>query len=334
MSLGTMFGFGTGEILGNYELPLIFPMAMNEGDFIRNDLETIYAKILTDVLERTQGLEPDQAAAMWDNCLANENSKGIVSLLSTAMYERTDLYLVYDKALKFARLANQAERAKISEDYKKQAYSSVGVYVSFKDFKKTSILKLYSVFEYLTICSLHKSMNLSKAMLIKISELRSSVSLTDSKKAEAQAKQIATQLGEGKDVLIDAKDIIESPIPDISSIEKAFSFINEKKSFYLGLPKSYITGEQTSGMGSTGEQDTKAIERGLKNYYQSIIKPLLTSLFGVELTYKSQDFRQITQGLTALQTFDLISDTHISSENKTKIINQLFDFDNEAGQDL
>ncbi len=98
------------------------------------------------------------------------------------------------------------------------------------------------------------------------------------------------------------------------------------------MPASYINGEQTGGIGSTGEGDTKAIDRGLKAYFFSIVKPVLEDLFDVKLKFKSQDFRQISQALEAAKVFSLIDETLITHENKKMILETLLDLDSDDNE--
>jgi hypothetical protein len=315
------------------ELPEIFPMSLLLGDFVRCDVVTIYSKILTDTLERTHGLSDDQVDLMWDNCVKSNSSDGLITLLAKAMAAKNDLFLVYDKAVKVVRVATDAERTQIKSDYQKQAQSSVGVYISFANFVRSDMVKFYSGLEYCTAASLYKSMNVSKATQLKISDLRASTSLTDSTVATDQAQKVARSLASGRDVLLDAKDSIENATPDLTAVKEAIAFIVNKQSFYLGLPDSYFTGEQTSGMGTTGENDTKATERGLKAYFFSIIKPTVDALFGVKVTYKSQDFRQIAGAMDVLKTFDLTSGEYLSAENKLKIVNSIFNLSEDTKGD-
>lgn len=325
------FGFFSASS-GSDELPDIFPMVITKDEFVKTDVVSIYAKILTDVAERTHGLSDEQQFALWDNCLKSEATSGLITLLAEAMTDKADLFLVIDAGV--LRKANNEERKQIDNDYKAQATSSAGVFISFKQYSRTDMVKLYSSFEFCAVGSLNKTMNLSKSIQFKMNDMRASTSLNSSDEVKTQAKAIATGLSKGKDVLLDAKDEIVTASPDMSSTKESVAFLNQKRAFYLGMPESYITGEQTGGIGSSGENDTKAVERGLKNYYFSILKPALEALFkDVKLTYKSQDFRQITQGLEALKTFALIDDELISADDKKKIVNQLFDFDTAGGSD-
>jgi hypothetical protein len=47
--------------------------------------------------------------------------------------------------------------------------------------------------------------------------------------------------------------MIETSNPDLTSVKEAINFINQKRSFYLGLPESYISGILAGGLGDSGE---------------------------------------------------------------------------------
>lgn len=337
MSLSDLFSFGAKtSVIDADDLPDIFPMAMTRESFVETDTIHIYAKILTDVIERTQGLSDEQQALLWDNCLMSESSDGLITLLAKAMASRSDLYLVYNRAVQVIRKADSAEQAQIRSDYESKVKSDVGIYVSFKGYSKSDMVKLYSSLEYATIAGLHKSVNVSKAVQFKMNNMRASVSTGDFEIVRLQAVQVAKALGKGKDVIVDGEDRIETAVPDLTATKTSIDFLNQKRSFYLGLPEAYINGIQTGGLGTTGENDAKAIERGLKNYFASIVKPVLEALFDVKVSYKSQDFRQLTQALEAMKTFELTSEEYLSFNQKKRIIEGLLDVDpdeNETEQD-
>lgn len=325
------FGFGADQSLD--QLPAIFPISIAQVDFIRIDVTAIYSRILTDVVERTHGLKEEQIALLWDNCIKSEASEGLITHLARAITDRLDLFLVYEKALGVIRTATSDEQSKIKADYESSNKSNVGVYISFRHFYKSDLVKVYSALEYCSVAALNKAINISKAVQIKMNDLRGSTSLTGSAEVKAQAVEMAKALANGKDIFLDAKDIVETQTPDLTGIQTAMEFITEKRAFYLGMPECYITGEQTGGLGSTGENDSKAIERGLKNYYYSVMAPVFKAIFDLKTTYKSQDFTQITAASDMLKTFSLTDEVLISKENKTLILNRLFDLDEDAEGD-
>ncbi len=298
--------------------------------FQKADLRATYTKILTDTLERTHDLKDVFVPALFDNCVQSESTDGLISLLVCAMVDKAELFLVYNKATKVLRKADNKEAEQIRADYKKTAASPVGVFISFRRYHRTDMLMIYSALEFCALASLHKTMNISRAVQIKMDSLRSSVSLADAGVAAGQAKSVAAALKAGKDVLIDAKDSITTATPNIEPTEKAISFLDAKRAFYLEMPISYITGEQTAGIGSSGEADMRAVERGMKSgYFFPIIHPVLLALFACDTEFKSQDFRQMTTANETLKTFELVSNEIISSEAKKEVIARLYDLDPE-----
>ncbi len=306
------------------EIPYLFPLSIEQKEFIWIDVTSIYGKILTDVFERSEGLSDDEHQLLWDNCLASESRHGLISLLAKAMYEKSEIFLVYDKSVNVIRKATEEEIEQIRADYKKEAQSKVGVYISFAHYLRSDMVRLYSALEYVTVGALNKAMNVSKAVQLKISDLRSTVGLIDKAEAKTQAQAIVQGLSKGRDLLLDGKDVVENAKPDLTATTVAMEFLNEKRAFYLGMPCSYITGELNSGLGDTGQADAKAIDRGLKGYFISIAKPVCQALFDKKISFKSDDFVQLDSAVNTLKTFALTDDELLSMENKTIILNKLF----------
>lgn len=332
MSISSFFGFGFRALTlpGDHILPELFTLSMRGDLFVETDISSIYTKILTDCIDRVQGIPEEVEPLLWDNCLQNQSTHGLITWLAYSMTWKTQLFLVYNPALGVLRKATSLEEQKIEADYKSKGDSDIGVFVSFERYRKTDMIRLYSFMEYCTVASLNKMVNLSKSIQFKMGDMRSSVGLNDASVAIEQAKTMATALRDGRDVLMDKNDEIFTSSPDISSIKESIAFLDSKRSFYYGMPLSYINGEQTPGIGSTGEADTKAVERGLRQYYISVLKPVLEALFDIDVNFKSNDFRQIGSALEAIKTFELVSDELITRENKQLIIARLFDLDTDT----
>lgn len=328
-----IIGFGDAQAYDS-ELPDIFPVTIAEDKFVRTDLFTTYAKILTDVSERTHGLKVEEQYLLWDNCLKSEASDGLITLLAKAMSEKADLFLVFDRSIDVVRKATSDEETRIRQDYGKVAKSSAGVFISFKNYQRTEMLRLYSTLEYCTVAGLYKQTNIAKAIQIKFVDMRKSVSAADKGDFIATAKKLATALKGGKDIAFDAGDSVETAKVDLEPTQTAIDFISEKKAFYLGLPASYIKGEKKSAaLNESADGEVKLTERGLKNYFHSVFKPVVDELFDADTSYKSQDNQQIALGLEALKTFSITEDDLINTKQKSLILNQLFDFDTLGGSD-
>ena len=331
-AIGEWFNFGNAFSSGQpstEELPVIFSVPIEKRFFVETEVRFIFAKILRDVLERTSGLGEKAPKVLWDSCLQSDTSDGLVTHLARAMSKKADLFLVYKESLGTLRVASSDEAKQIREDYAATGKSSLGVALSFKNLDQIDMISFYSELEFLSVASLYKSSNLSKALQIKIKNLRASVSLGDSAAAVAQAKAIAVSLGAGRDVMVDAEDIITSATPDVSATEKSMTFTDGKRSFYLGMPLSYINGVITGGLGDSGNADARAIERGLKAYYFSVIKPVVELLFNVKTDFKTSEAGQVSVAMEVLKTFELISDTYISAENKLAVVNKLLEVESE-----
>lgn len=317
----------------------IFPMSVLQADFVSIDCETIYKRILTDVLDRTEGLNDDQQVLFWDNCLGSENQDGLVTLLAKAMTDKSDLFVCYFETLKVIRKATSIEEATIRASYKEKAEAvtlpdgGIGVFITFKNFRQSDMIRLYSALEYCGVNSFWKSMNLSKALQIKINELRSSTGLSDSADVKAQAVEIAKALAAGTDIYIDAKDILELLKPDLTATNSAMELIAQKRSFYLGLPLSWVTGQGSEGLGDKSKGDAKKVEQGLRGYYFSIIKPVVDGIFGKDTEFESDDFDQISSSMEVMKTFSITDDELVSMDNKRKILNRMLSLPEDAKGD-
>ncbi len=177
------FGFFRSTTQSDNGLPNIFPMSMSQTDFIRTDVKNIYTRILTDVLERTQGVPEKAESVLWDNCVASESIDGLVTMLAVAMTDKKELFLIYDAGLQLIRKATHEEEVQIRADYKASGKSNTGIFITFKNYNRSDMVKLYSELEYCTVAGLSKSMKLSTAIQLKMTDLRASVGLADSDKA-------------------------------------------------------------------------------------------------------------------------------------------------------
>lgn len=321
------------------ELPEIFPVPIKEQDFVSIDVQAIYTRILTDVFERTDGLSDEEQQLLWDNCLGSEVPDGLVTLLAKAMRDKSELFIVYFKNLKVIRKADGTEQTAIRDGYKKKAEpvpvddGGVGIFVSFRGMTKTDMIKFYSALEYCGIGGVWKQGNISKALQMKFKGMRGNISVSDSDNPKNQATALAKGLGSGKDIAIDGDDSVETAKPDLTASQSMLELVAQKRSFYLGLPASYILGEQTKGLSDTGKADAKAVERGLRAYFFSIVKPVAEGIFGGKVTFKSNDFEMLDSALEVLKTFDITSNDHLSSENKTEVVNKVFGLPKESKGD-
>lgn len=316
------------------ELPEIYSLSLKCQDFIREDILATYTRILTDAAERTHGLKDEQWRLLWDSCVQSQGGEGLITMLAHAMLNKADLFLVYKPSVNILRRADETERQQIERDYREKGESPVGTFISFRNYRKTDMLRVFSEMEYYILASLHKTVNLAKAVQLKFAELRATVGLSDSNKALDQARQIASALRNGKDIAIDAKDVITTSTPDIEPTREAIAFLDAKRAFHLSLPLAYISGLQTGGIGASGDADARAIDRGLRPYSLSILQPVYEEVFGVKtVEYRPEDQREIEAGLEVIKGLELVSDDLLSRETKRLLVARSFDVDPEAEAD-
>lgn len=311
------------------ELPVIYTFPVSLAEFANLDILTTFQKILTDATERVHGLSEDAKATLWDSCLYADSSDGLITLLAKAMSGKKQLFIVYISSVGVLRVASADEEKQIRTDYKERGFSSTGTWFDFSNFRMTELLSVYSGFEYTILCGLDKSIRLSSAIQLKVSDLRGSVASVDAAIAINQAIAIAKALGRGRDVMIDSKDVVQTAQVDITPTEKAIEFLDSKRAYILGLPVSYLDGIQTPGMGSTGEQDTRATERGLKHFFLTILYPAFLAIFDEKTEFRSQDFRQMATAIEALKSFTLTDDALLSVKSKREILSRLFELDED-----
>ncbi len=317
----------------------IFPIPITSKEFVSIDVENIYSRILTDTFERTHGLKDEQKPLLWDSCLASDVQDGLVTMLAKAMVDKTDLFIVYFSNINLIRKANSDEQSLIRDGYKKKAEpvklpeGGVGIYVTFRNFRKSDMVKFYSGLEYCSVGGLWKQSNLSKAIQLKFKDMRGSIAANDGGAAKVQAEAVAKGLREGKDVALDGEDTVETAKPDVTATNSSLEMVSKKMALYLGMPASYLSGEQSAGMGDKGTQDQKAVDRGLKNYFFSIVKPVSDGLFSVKTEFKSEDTEGLSTALEVLKTMDTTSDEFLSRENKTQVVNKAFGLDEDEKGD-
>lgn len=331
--LGSLGFKNWSDHTGDGQVEALFNLRFAEADFIAIDLRFIYSRILADALSRTTDIPEDRQKLLWDNCLGNESQDGLITMVTKAMVNKSDLCILFDKALELVRKATAEEEVKIKEAIKGGKEYPGAIYVTFKNYDRTDMLKIYSAMEYCTVSALYKTLNVSKVIQYKIDSLRASVALGDNPAAQVQATKIVGAIKLGKDTYFDSKDSIEMAKPDLTATNSAMEFIAQKRSFYLELPASYIIGLIKTGLGDSGEADARAVDRGLKPYYYSIIKPIVEALFGITTTFKSDDHYGISTAGEMLKTFNVTDEELISLENKTKIINRLFGLPEDAEGD-
>lgn len=287
--------------------PYCMPIVKDE--FCKIKTFTLYKKILHRVYSRSEGAKDEnKIASLFDSTERSGALRGLISLLAMAMTEKKEIAIVYDNGV--ARLADPKEQKQIENDYKKNAKSTVGVLVSFKNYCLSDLMMVYMSMLYDILASMNTQVGLAKALQVKISNLRATVSMAGKDEPIQQAKDINASLKAGRSVLMDEKDKVETLTINSDSTEAAFKFVCSLIASELGVSLSFVTGELTTGMSATGEADQNADEYGFQDFFNSIFKPVCDKLYGWNLSFTSDDWRYFSAligSLIAVENSGLLS---------------------------
>lgn len=293
--MGFLFGERKTDFVYDFDLP--FMLTLRKCEFIREKCISIYKMLLISCLNHSKGFTEEQQAAVWDNwnILTNYRALGAVSLIAEAMASRGIAYIVYDKKSNLTRVAVGDEINLINEDYKKYSRSDRGIIVNFENFTQSDLLKAYLEILYNTLDSMNTQTQLSRAVRIKMYKLRETLSNNSKEEAVTQAKAIAAALKNGRGALLDKDDEIDITKIDVSPAKAQAEFIMQLIAGELGVSLGFVNGALTSGIGSSGENEIEANEKGIKFYFSSIFKPCFDLLMNVNLKFVTDNYRKIAE---------------------------------------
>lgn len=310
-----------------------FKLYMEEPNFVQIETKELFKNLLIECYNKSTGLSDKQSLAMWDNFerFNDKTTAGFIGMIAEAMTNKTTAYIVYDKTTGVIRKATSAEQSEIRKDYQNKAKSDVGIMANFTRYDKADIIKLYYALLYNVVDGLNTSINVTKAVKYMASLLREKTNKESSADIIKQAKEIVQSLKDGKPVLIDSEDKLESGTVDVKPVESAVDFICGRIAGELRVSLSYVNGKMTSGISSTGEADEQANERGIEIIFNSIFKPLVDSLFNVDLQFQSDNYHRLSaysKILPIIESSDIIDD-----EQKAEFVKEMFNIKGEAEND-
>lgn len=298
-----------------------FCVEMDIKDFVDFKVITLYAKILRRCYAKSSGLSDEQAANLWDSVDLGDAQHGIINKVSFAMAKKKELILFKDGGI--VREAEQAEADQIKKDYEERGRSDKGVYLNFKKYAMTDVLRLYMAFIFEIIRGAWVNVNLTKALQLKIADARKTIAASDAADPMQVASNVVSALKDGKSVFLDAGDEVKTTELQTQAIKDALSLVYGLLAGELGVSTAFICGELTSGMAVTGEADVNANEDGIKDFFNSVFKPIMDKLFGVSLKFKSDNWRRIKEFAQIIPFVETAE--YISEEKKRELLERLFE---------
>jgi hypothetical protein len=276
-----------------------FEISLKKKDFIEIKTENLYKKILFRCYSRTEGAnDPIKIASLFDSKESSGASKGLISLIANAMAFKQEIAIVFTVGI--ARIATFEEKQLIEKDYKDNSKSDKGVLINFKEYLLSDLVTSYYSMIYDILVSMNTQVGLAKALQIKISSLRATVSVAGKEEPIQQAKDVNESLKNGRSVLLDKNDAVETLTINSDSIKNAIMLVNSQLATDLGVSLSFVNGELTTGMSATGEADSNADEYGFQDFFNSIFKPICDKLYSWNLRFVSDDWRYFSAMIGSL----------------------------------
>lgn len=313
--------FNRGE--GVYtDLIVPFNLTMRKADFVNFKTAALYKKILTRCFNKTKGFNDEQKVlSLFDSAEQSNARFGLITKISFLMTEKAKECIVYDSGI--VRKATIKEQEKIEKDYEKKASSTVGILVNFQKYTMTDVIKMYMGFIYDIFDCMNTNLGVARSLQIKISNMRSTISANAVHDPKEQAQRMVEGVKSGKAIMLDALDMLEQTQVNTDSVKNAILLVAGQLASEIGVPLSFVIGELSSGMAVTGEADANAEEQGIRDFWTSIFKPIVSKLYDVKIEFKTDNWRKIKE---YAQTIPFIeSSLYLSEEQKEKLVNDLFE---------
>jgi hypothetical protein len=310
-----------GQVVTDLASP--YKLQVDEKIFIDFNTSLLYQKILKRCYAKSLNFPEEAALNLWDSVELSNAQHGTISLISDAMTKKQELILVNDAGI--VRVATSEEAQEIKKDYADGKTSKKGVYMNFQKYTMTDIIKVYMSLIYDIMGGAKTNLGLTKALQIKIADLRKTIATSSSEDTVSQAKAIAGALKDGKSVGIDAGDSIVTTELQTQPIIDGLKLVYGCLASILGVSTSFICGELTSGMAVTGEADVNANEDGIKDFFNSVFKPIHDKLFDIKLKFKSDNWRKIKEFSSIIPYIE--SSMYLDEGKKKELINGIFGVD-------
>ena len=308
---------------GTVVTDLVNPYALEVDRELFKNFKTsiLYQKILKRCYAKSTGLTPEEAQNLWDSAELSNAKYGIISLVADAMTDKKELILVNDAGI--VRVADSNEASEIKKDYEEGGKSSKGVYMNFQKYTMTDIIKVYMDLIFDIMGGAKVNLGLAKALQYKISEMRKLIGASSSEDPMKKAKEIVEALKEGKSVAIDGQDnIMTTPLqttPVVDALKMVYGLLASE----IGVSISFVAGELTSGMAVTGEADVNANEDGIKDFFNSIFRPVISKLFNKEIKFKTDNWRKVKEYSQVIPYVE--SSMYMTEDQKKQFFEFIFD---------
>ena len=322
-----MFGINKEKnLIQKDNLNLCFDLSLKEKEFVDYMISDLYQSILTMCFDKI--IFPDAekdfkdkiTPSFYDNLSVEGINKGIIKNLAYGIVQNKTIFLVNASAGDNI-IVRQGTQEELQKYEKEQGNIKNQIQMDFTKYNQSKTLKLFYSMIYWIIRATNTNVKISNSVLVKIAKLRELVAKEDAEEVIKQAKEINDAIKKGNSIIADKDDTMErleiNSQATKDALDVAFSLI----SGLIKMPLSFVNGELTTGLTQTGDSDNLAIERGLKNYYYTILKPCTEKLFETKTRFSSDNTAKLKTLIGILPQLEL--STLLTDDEKRAIIEDL-----------
>lgn len=322
-----MFGINKEKnLIQKDNLSLSFDLFLKEKDFVDYMVSDLYQSIFTMCFDKI--IFPDAekdfkdkiTPSFYDNLSVEGINKGIIKNLAYGIVQNQTFFLVNASAGDNI-IIRQGTQEELQKYEKEQGNIKNQIQMDFTKYNQSKVLKLFYSMIYWIIRATNTNVKISNSVLVKIARLRELVAKEDAEEVIKQAKEINDAIKKGNSIIADKDDTMERLEINSQAIKDALDVAFSLISGLIKMPLSFVNGELTTGLTQTGDSDNLAIERGLKNYYYTILKPCIEKLFETKTRFSSDNTTKLKTLIGILPQLEL--STLLTDEEKRLIIEDL-----------
>ena len=322
-----MFGMNKEKnLIQKDNLSLSFDLSLKEKDFVDYMVSDLYQSILTMCFDKIIFPESEKdfkdkiIPSFYDNLSVEGINKGIIKNLAYAIVLNQPVFLVNASAGDDI-IVRQGTEEELQKYKKEQGNIKKQIQMDFTKYNQSKALRLFYSMIYWIIRATNTNVKISNSVLVKIAKLRELVAKEDAEEVIKQAKEINDAIKKGNSIIADKDDTMERLEINSQATKDALDVVFSLISGLIKMPLSFVNGELTTGLTQTGDSDNLAIERGLKNYYYTILKPCTEKLFETKTRFTSDNTAKLKTLIGILPQLEL--STLLTDEEKRAIIEDL-----------
>ncbi len=322
-----MFGINKEKnLIQKDNLSLCFDLSLSEKNFVDYMVSDLYQSILTMCFDKIifpdaeQDFKDKITPSFYDNLSVEGINKGIIKNLAYGIVQNQKVFLVNASAGDNI-IVRQGTQEELQKYEKEQGNIKNQIQMDFTKYNQSKALKLFYSMIYWIIRATNTNVKISNSVLVKIAKLRELVAKEDADEVIKQAKEINDAIKKGNSIIADKDDTMERLEINSQATKDALDVAFSLVSGLIKMPLSFVNGELTTGLTQTGDSDNLAIERGLKNYYYTILKPCTEKLFETKTRFSSDNTAKLKTLIGILPQLEL--STLLTDEEKRAIIEDL-----------